>query len=159
MVGLIVAIIVFNLIAFKTNKKLTRSEIVQIWTFTIAFQQSYDILFEFKFHAYWYFGKEVDWSGFLAHLLLLSPVNMMFLNWYPYKKKVTNQILYISLFVIATLIYELITLLPSPWGYFHLGWWKIWYDAFWVPLLLCILLWFYKWVRWLENKDRLEAQN
>jgi hypothetical protein len=43
MTGLIIAIILFNFIAFKTNKRLTANQIVHIWTFTIALQGLGDI--------------------------------------------------------------------------------------------------------------------
>lgn len=60
MIGLIAAIIVFNFIAFKTNKILTTNQIVHIWAFTIAFQTVFDVYVEFKYHGYWYFAEEVD---------------------------------------------------------------------------------------------------
>jgi hypothetical protein len=63
MLTLIVSIIVFNFIAFKTNKRLTAIQIVSIWTFTIAFQLLFDLFVEFKYDAYWYFNKGVEWSG------------------------------------------------------------------------------------------------
>ncbi|MDQ0200452.1 hypothetical protein J2S10_003641 [Neobacillus ginsengisoli] len=51
MIGLIIAIIVFNLIAFKTNKIPTTNQIVHIWSFTIAFQTVFDVFVEFKYHG------------------------------------------------------------------------------------------------------------
>jgi hypothetical protein len=158
MIGLFIAIILFNFIAFKTNKRLNASEIVQIWTFTIAFQQSFDLIVEFKLQGYWYFDKGVNCLGLLAHSVLIPPVNMIFLNGYPYKDKTIKQIAYVLFFVIAILLYELITLLPSPWGYFHYGWWKLWHAAIVDPILLYILLGFYKWIRSLENKNFKKAE-
>jgi hypothetical protein len=152
MIGLLIAIIVFNLIAFRTNTTLTLNQILHVWTFTIASQQTFDLLIEFKYEGYWYFGKEVDWMGLLAHTILIPPVNMMFLNWYPFKKKLRHKTRYIVIWVIAILIYETITLLPKPWGYFHYGWWKLWYAAIVDPILLLILLNYYKWIRKAENK-------
>lgn len=152
MIGLIIAIILFNLIAFKTNKRLTANQIVHIWTFTIAFQYSFDVIVEFKYHAYWYFSKQVDWIGLLPHTVLIPPVNMMFLNWFPFEKTVWKRIIYILFWVIGILIYESITLLPQPWGYFHYGWWKLWHAAIVDPLLLLILLGYYHWVCKLESQ-------
>ncbi len=146
MIGLIVAIVTFNLIAFRTNKRLTPNQIVHIWAFTIAFQQSFDSIIEFKYHGYWYFDKEIDWIGILPHTILIPPVNMMFLNWYPFKEKIIKQCSYILLWVISILVYETITLLPQPWGYFHYGWWSIWHSAVIDPILFLILLKYYKWI-------------
>ncbi|MGI8386468.1 hypothetical protein [Robertmurraya sp. P23] len=152
MIGLIIAIILFNLIAFKTNKRLTANQIVHIWVFTIAFQVGFDLFVEFKYHGYWYFNKGIDWVGLLPHTVLIPPVNMMFLNWFPFKKSVWKRFIYIFFWVIGILIYESITLLPEPWGYFHYGWWKLWHAAIVDPVLLLILLGYYNWVRKLESQ-------
>lgn len=152
MIGLIIAIILFNLIAFKTNKRLTANQIVHIWAFTIAFQMLFDLIVEFKFHGYWYFTKHVDWMGLLAHTVLIPPVNIMFLNWFPFEKSIRKKIIYLIFWVIGILIYETITLIPEPWGYFHYGWWKLWHAAIVDPVLLLILLGYYKWVCKLENQ-------
>ncbi|MFC3883924.1 hypothetical protein ACFOU2_10575 [Bacillus songklensis] len=152
MIGLILAIIVFNFIAFRTNKRLTVNQIVHIWTFTIAFQLIFDVIVEFKYHGYWYFDKGVNWAGVLPHTVLVPPVNMMFLNWYPFKNAISKQIAFMIIWVIGVLIYEVLTLLPDPWGYFHYGWWKLWYAAIIDPILLLILLTYYKWICKLEKK-------
>jgi hypothetical protein len=152
MIGLIIAIVTFNFIAFKANKRLTANQIVHIWTFTIALQVIFDIYIEYKYHGYWYFSKEIDWLGIFPHTLVVPAANIIFLNWYPFKRKITRQIFYILIFVIAILIYESLTLLPEPWGYFHYGWWKLWYAALMDPFLLLILLGYYKWICSLEKK-------
>jgi hypothetical protein len=153
MLGLIIAIIVFNFIAFKTNKLITSSQIVHIWVFTIAFQHVFDLTIDMKYHGYWYFTQSIDWRGLPAHILLLPPVNMMFLNWFPFKSTYTSKIHYFILWEIGTLLYEVITLLPEPWGYFRYGWWNLWYSAIVNPILLLILLGYYKWICKLEKKS------
>lgn len=153
MIGLLIAIISFNFIAFKTNKKLTGNQIVHIWTFTISLQVLFDIIVELKYHGYWYFDKEIDWLGILPHTILIPPVNIMFLNWFPYKGKISQKVTYIIGFVIALLIYEVITLLPEPWGYFYYGWWRLWHAAILNPFLLLILLAYYKWICKLEKRS------
>jgi hypothetical protein len=153
MVGLLISILIFNLIAFKINKRMQPSHIVQIWTFTIAFQMLFDLIVEFKYHSYWYFTSGVDWVGLIPRTLLIPPVNIIFLNLYPFEKNVLKKILYSFFFIILILLYELITLLPEPWGYFHYGWWKIWYSAIVNPMILFCLLGFYKWILWLERRS------
>lgn len=153
MIVLLISVVIFNLIAFKFNKRLLASQIVQIWTFTIAFQMLFDLVVEFKYHSYWYFSSGVDWVGLIPRTVLIPPVNMIFLNLYPFEKKVLNKILYLVFFVILILVYELIALLPEPWGYFHYGWWQIWYSAIVDPIILFCLLGFYKWIQWLDHKQ------
>jgi hypothetical protein len=102
--------------------------------------------------GYWYFSKKIDYFGQLAHTGLLPPVNMMFLNWYPFRKKLRSKLLYIFCWEMCLLLYELITLLPEPFGYFHYGWWSIWHSAIVNPILLGVLLLFYKCIYRLDNK-------
>jgi hypothetical protein len=153
MIGLIVSVIIFNLIALKTNKRLTILQVIQIWTFTIAFQLLFDLIVEFKYHSYWYFSKGVDWVGLIPRTILIPPVNIIFLNWYPFEKRASARLGYVLKFVIGIIIYELATLLPQPWGYFNYGWWEIWYSLIVDPIILYILLGFYKWILWLEGKS------
>ncbi|MFJ7726276.1 hypothetical protein ACIQXV_08940 [Neobacillus sp. NPDC097160] len=151
MIGLLLAIFILNYIAFKKNKKFTGNQIAHIWTFTIAFQVIFDVFVEFKYYGYWYFDKEIEWKGVIPHLFLVPPANMIFLNWYPFKTNIVKQIFYIIVFVVFILFYEMITLLPAPWGYFHYGWWRIWHAAIINPFLLLILLGYYKWICKLER--------
>ncbi|MFS0636032.1 hypothetical protein AB1K84_09005 [Mesobacillus foraminis] len=48
--------------------------------------------------------------------------------------------------------YELLPLLPEPWGYFHYGWWNLWSAAVLDPLLFYILIKFYRCIRSLEER-------
>jgi len=152
MYGLFIAIIVFNVIAYKNHHKLTGNQITHIWTFTIAFQVLFDVIIDYKYHGYWYFGKGIEWLGFLPHLFVVPPVNVIFLNLFPFKTKLIKQISFIFLFVIAMLIYESIALLPEPWGYFHNNWWQLWLSTIVDPILLLILLTYYKLICKLEWK-------
>lgn len=144
MFGLLASIFIFNIIAFKTNKTLTTKQIAHLWMFTIAYQMTFDLYVDIKYHGYWYFTKDIDWEAFLAHKVLVPPVNLMFLNWYPFKRMLWEQVRYLVFWEICLLAYELLTLLPQPIGYFHYGWWNIWYSALINPILLITLLTYYK---------------
>lgn len=157
MIGLLLSVVIFNIIAFKINKRLTLAQIVQIWTFTIALQLFFDLIIEFKFRSYWYFGEGIEWKGLIPRTVLIPPVNIIFLNVYPWGKSMILKGVYVISFVAVILMYERATLLPAPWGYFHYGWWKIWYSALIDPILLYILLGFFKWIKWLEKKDHHKA--
>jgi len=151
MIGLILAILIFNGIAWKVNKKLSRNQMVHIWFFTIAFQQTHDLIVEFKLGGYWYFNPGVDWAGLLAHTILIAPVNILFLNFFPFGKKFYKKFLYFSAWLAFIIIYEIIAALPEPYGYFHYGWWKLQYSMVEDVILLLILLGFYKYIVNLEK--------
>jgi hypothetical protein len=153
MIGLLASIFLFLTIAFRTNRNLTRNQIVHIWLFTIAFQSTFDVFVEIKYDGYWYFDKDIEWSDLLPHLFLIPPVNMMFLNWYPFKRSMYVKVFYIFFWVVGILIYESLTLLPQPFGYFNYGWWKLLYAAILDPLLFIFLLSFYKFICKLEKES------
>jgi len=153
MILLIASIIAFNMIAFKINKKMTPSQVLQIWTFTIAFQMLFDLVVEFKHHHYWYFSPGVEWAGLLPRLFLIPPVNIIFLNGYPFSKGIIKKMVYMLFFVAAIILYEIAALLPEPWGYFNYGTWKIWYSIMVDPFLLLSLVLFYKFMILLEQKS------
>ncbi|HZH60587.1 MAG TPA: hypothetical protein VEY70_13620 [Metabacillus sp.] len=153
MIGLVIAIIIFNFIAFRTNKRLTKNQILHIWLFTIALQGIVDLYIDCKYSAYWYFEKGVDWTSLPALTLLIPPVNMMFLNWYPFGSPLQKRVMYYFYWVLFMLIYEIIAMLPEPWGYFNYGWWSIWHSAVVDPFLLMFVSNFYKWVRKLEGMN------
>ncbi len=152
MIGLISVIVLCNFIAFKTNKRLTGNQILHIWLITIALQSNFDVFIDLRYHGYWYFTEGADWKGILVHTVLLPPVNMIFLNWYPFKRPIIKKISYLIFWVIAILLYEMMTLLPEPWGYFHYGWWSLWHSAVLDPFLLLMILRYYKWVCKIEEK-------
>jgi hypothetical protein len=104
-----------------------------------------------KYQGYWYFSKDVDWSSLPALTLLVPPINMMFLNWYPFTSPLLKRVLYYIYWLVFMVIYEVIALFPEPWGYFYYGWWKLWYSVICDPILLIILLNYYKWICKIEK--------
>lgn len=152
MVLLFISVIIFNLIALRKNKIPTMNRKVSIWTFTIAFQVVFDTVVEFRYGGYWYFEKGVDWLGLLAHTVLIPPINILILSWFPFKKGLIKKGIYIISWTVGIMLYEKLILLPDPWGFFHLGWWKLWYEVFNVPILILALIGYYKLICKLEKK-------
>jgi len=152
MIGLLIALAIFNFSAFTFCKRLTGNQILHIWSFTTAFQVIFDLFVEFKYHGYWYFTKDVDWQGLLPHSILLPPVNMMLLNWYPFNRRLRYNALYLILWDLGIGLYELVTLFPRPWGYFNYGWWTIWHTLIINPVLILILVTYFQLVKKLEKR-------
>ena len=153
MLGLIVAIIAFNGIAFMRVKRLAKSHIVHICTFTILIHVSVDLLLSVKYGAYWYFDREIQWLDVPAVALLSPSAALLFLNGYPSQASRLKRMLYILLWSLIITVYEALTLLPEPWGFFHHGWWKLKYSALVYPVLFCLILLYYKWIRQIEEKE------
>ncbi|NRD78951.1 hypothetical protein HPT25_16425 [Bacillus sp. BRMEA1] len=153
MVGLFISIVIFNLIALKIKKQLTRSQMLQIWLFSSFLQILFDVFVDVKYQGYWYFSKDIDWQALFVYLFIVPTVNIIFLNKFPFQTKRVKQVFYIFTFNVFILIYELVVLLPEPWGYFHYGWWNIGYSAILNPFLVLILLGFFKIVCRLEEQS------
>jgi hypothetical protein len=151
LIGLLLSILIINVIAFLTNKRLTLNQIVHIWTFTIALQMSFDFYVDMEYHGYWYFTNHADWEELPTNFFLVPPVNMLFLNYFPFEKSKWKQGIYLIVFVLGLLGYESMTLLPEPWGYFHYGWWNLWHSVVLDPVLLVIIIIYYKWICRIEK--------
>ncbi|MEH7076449.1 hypothetical protein [Neobacillus drentensis] len=151
MVGIILAVFIFNVIALKVRKRLTRSEMLQIWLFTSLLQLVFDLFVSLKYHGYWYFNKGVDGVSLLVYLCLVPPVNIIFLNLFPLKNSLWKQISFFLAWNVGIVLYEVLTLLPEPWGYFHYGWWRLYHSILLNPFLLLSLLGFYKLIGRLEQ--------
>ncbi|MFP3919259.1 hypothetical protein U5N28_15770 [Lysinibacillus telephonicus] len=153
MFGLIISVILFNTAAIITVKRFTKSQIVHIWTFTMILQFFVDLYLGYKYQAYWYFNKEIEWSSLPALTLLGPPVILLFLNRFPFQTSLLKRFLYIILWSIVLIIYEALASLPEPWGFFNYGWWKLAYSAPIYPFLLIIALSYYKWICSLEKTN------
>ncbi|MBV7504383.1 hypothetical protein KW850_03780 [Bacillus sp. sid0103] len=152
MVGIIVSVIIINVILLKVRKRLSKSEMLQVWLFSSMFQLLFDVFVSLKYQGYWYFNKGVDWESLPVYLCLVPPVNIIFLNVYPLKSSFTKQFLFFLAWNVIIVIYEVLTLLPEPWGYFHYGWWRLYHSVMINPFLLLILLGYYKLICRLEQE-------
>lgn len=144
MVGFFGAIILFNILSFLMNKKLTAKEVAHVWVFTVSCHSLFDLYVDYKYSGYWYFEKGIDIYSLLALTLIIPPVNIMYLNWYPYHSSFLKKGFYCLCWTILICMYEVIALLPEPWGYFHYGWWKLGYSAILDPFLFTILVVYFK---------------
>lgn len=135
------------------KKNLTKNMIMHIWAFTMVFEILFDVFVDEKTNGYSYFWKGIDWTNLLVYFLLIPPFNVMFLNWYPFHVSLLKRFFYIVLWVLFALFYEVLALLPQPWGYFHYGWWNLFYSAILDPILFMILLIFYKWICKIETMN------
>lgn len=153
MLGLIIAIIVLNMGAFLWVKRLAKSHIVHICVFIILFHLSVDLFLSVKYGAYWYFDRGLQWLDVLPVALLSPPAALLFLNGYPTQSSRFKRVLYILLWSLIITVFEALTMLPGPWGFFHHGWWKLTYSALVYPILFCIILLYYKWIRGIDEKE------
>ena len=146
MVLFFASIVIFNFVVFKMKKHLTKNQMVHIWAFTMILQIIFDIFIDEKTNGYWYFWRGIDWTNILVYTVLIPPVCVMFLNWFPFNQSLLKKISYIVFWVVFILAYELLTL-QQPLGFFHYGGWKFIYSVVLDPILLA----FYKWISKIEK--------
>lgn len=151
MVLFIISIISFNAMLFKVRKHLSKNQIVHIWMFSMIFETLFDIFVDEKTNGYWYFMKGIDWTNLIIYILLIPPICVLFLNGFPFNRSWFIKIRYYIYWVVFCLAYECLALLPPPWGYFHYGWWKLLYSVVLDPILLIILINYYKWICKIER--------
>lgn len=67
--------------------------------FTIALQMNFDFYIDMGLKGYCYFTKEADWEEFPTNFLLVPPVNMIFLNFFPFQKRIAKKVMFFILFI------------------------------------------------------------
>lgn len=91
---LITSTIILNLIAIIIPKRLSGIEIFSTSVFAIYLQSITDIIFDLKYNIYGYFSKGFDFQS-LLFIGIYVPVNIVFLNYFPYKNTLKMKVLYI----------------------------------------------------------------
>jgi hypothetical protein len=137
MIFLICSCIVFIVVTIFIPKRLSKSEIYAVAMFSIVLGVVTDITLVLKYHYYEYFSSGVQFGGFLPILILFPCSGIVFMNFYPFKKTLQKQILYIFWWTIFCLIFEFLSIKS---GYFHHIKWTLWYSAFTYPFLFVLHL-------------------
>ncbi|WP_375709388.1 CBO0543 family protein [Niallia sp. NCCP-28] len=137
MILLFVSIAIFIAIIFIMPKRLTMIEYYATSLSSIILQLLTDLYLEFKYHLYGYFSSQIDWISLLIFFFIYPPVNIIFLNFYPYKSKILKKSLFLSFWVIFSVSYEWVAVKTE---FFYYSGWKLWYSAIIYPVLFIILL-------------------
>ena len=151
MIFLVLSVIVFNLITILIPKRISRVEILTTTLFSLYLETMTNVFLDLKYDLYGYFNKGVDWEALIYILGIYAPVNIGFLNYFPYKRKILNKVIYILGWSVFAYIYELLFLWS---GTFYYNGWKYWYSIIIYPILYIILVGFYKYVHYLSRKNR-----
>jgi hypothetical protein len=148
---LILSVIVFNLIAILIPKRISSIEILTTTLFSLYLETMSNVFLDLKYDLYGYFTKGVNWESLLYVLGIYPSVNIMFLNYFPHKKKLLSIAMYILGWSFFAYIFELLFLWSKT---FYYNGWKFWYSIIIYPILYIILVCFYKYVNFLLRKYR-----
>jgi hypothetical protein len=92
---LILSVIVFNLVALLIPKRISGIEILTTSLFSLYLETMTNVFLDLKYDLYGYFTKGVNWESLLYILGIYAPVNIVFLNYFPYKKQLFSKAIYI----------------------------------------------------------------
>lgn len=151
MLFLIFSVIVFNLIALLIPKRISGIEILTTTLFSLYLETMTNVFLDLKYDLYGYFTKGVNWESLLFVICIYAPINIVFLNYFPYKMQLLSKAIYILGWSVFAYIYELLFLWS---GTFYYNGWKFWYSIIIYPILYLILVGFHKYVRNLLRKYR-----
>lgn len=143
MLFLILTVIVFNLVAILVPKRISSIEILTTCLFSTHLQVMADVYLSVKYDLYGYFQKGADWRALIFIYGIYPAINIVFLNYFPYKKNWLQKTFYISAWSVFAVIYEVFFLWS---GTFYYNRWKLWYSAACYPILYVILSAFHKYI-------------
>lgn len=141
MLILISTVIIFNLIAFLIPKRLSPMVLLATTLFAMYLQLITDVYLGLKYQLYGYFNKGVNWSTLIYAFGIYPAINVVFLNYYPYGKKIYKHAIYILSWSILAMGYETLFIWT---GTFYLNGWKQFYSLLVYPILYIILMVFHK---------------
>ncbi|WP_430003800.1 CBO0543 family protein [Metabacillus fastidiosus] len=144
MIFLICSAVLFIAVVSVVPKKLPKCELYVIALFSMILGLCTDIVLSLKYHLYGYFSPGIQLESFLVILILFPSSGVMFMNFYPFKKSLINQVFYIICWNIFCLLFEYASIIS---GYFYHNNWNYWYSAFSYPLLFLIHLFQLKFFR------------
>lgn len=87
-------------------KRLTKVEIYATSFFALFYGKTVDEILDLKKNFYGYFGKGLQYLGLVMQVLIYPTVNLLFLNYFPHRKKLPNKILYILGWSVFSLLFE-----------------------------------------------------
>ena len=127
----------FNIIAYVIPKNINKIEIYATCFFAFSYGLITDIILDLHYHLYGYIHKGFDWGGLLSTFLYFPSISYLFLNFFPFKKRLLRKIYYVLGWSIFSIIFEWFTLKT---GFFYYNEWKIWYSGLLYPLIFSSLV-------------------
>ncbi|TCP22686.1 hypothetical protein EV207_13428 [Scopulibacillus darangshiensis] len=151
----IISALVFLFFVIMAKKRMTRIEMYSTSLFAIILTYTVDQILGEQYHLYGYFHEQAEYKDFIVILGIYPAINILFLNYFPFHKKITFKILYFILWSAFALFYEWLSV---KLGLFFYHGWKLWYSAPIYPILYLLLianLMFTRKINKTNNKENL----
>lgn len=132
------------------HKRLSPIELLTTTLFALYLQLITDVFLSLKYNLYGYFDVGVDWGALIYIFGIYPAINVIFLNYYPYKSGVIKSGLYILAWSIFAMVYETIFIWS---GTFYIEGWKQIYSLILYPILYIILMVFHRLTQYMRTKS------
>jgi hypothetical protein len=149
MIYLIITLIILNTAVFLVPKHITSNEMYTSGLFALVIGLITDLFLDLKFDLYDLFNKDIEFKDLLISVGSYASANILFLNFYPFKKGILRKLFHISFWTFLFIIHEICLLY---FGLFRYNRWNILYSIFTYPVIFLILLANLKFIRHFLNK-------
>ncbi|PQP88391.1 hypothetical protein CPT76_08430 [Paenibacillus sp. AR247] len=101
-------------------------------------------MFDLHYDLYGYLSPGFQWLSMLAIIMYFPSVSFLFLNFFPFHKRMRFKMIYIIVWSVFSTSFEWLTLQTD---FFYYNGWKLWYSAVLYPFIFLILVYNLKLVR------------
>ncbi|WP_420819872.1 CBO0543 family protein [Paenibacillus favisporus] len=137
MVYVFVFFLILDIVSFSVPKSLNRIEIYATSFFAYAFGLTTDVVLDLHYDLYGYLLPGFQWLSMLAIIMYFPSVSFLFLNFFPFHKRMWSKIIYILAWSAFSISFEWLTLQTD---FFYYNGWKLWYSAVLYPFIFFILV-------------------
>ncbi|WP_430121699.1 CBO0543 family protein [Neobacillus rhizosphaerae] len=149
---LIISILIFNIVAIKTRKRLPRTVIYSTIFFALCIQQYFDSYATFFFKAWGFFSVDTaDFPSLLVKWGIYPAVIVIIINWYPYKSSKLKKFFYIMGWSVFSTAFEWMTIKLGILWHIH---WNLFNSFIIYPIIYYLFLILHvKFYQWLKRRE------
>lgn len=137
MVYVFVFFLFLDIVSFSVPKHLSRIEVYATSFFAYALGLTTDVVLDLHYDLYGYLSSGFQWLSMLAIIMYFPSVSFLFLNFFPFHKRLRSKITYILIWSVFSVGIEWLTLQTD---FFYYNGWKLWYSAVLYPFIFLILV-------------------
>ncbi|PKG25601.1 hypothetical protein [Niallia nealsonii] len=136
-----ISIFLLAFTAIWVPKRISQIEIYATSFFAYSFGITTDIILNFKYDLYGYGQEGAQIYTTLCIIAVYFSINILYLNFFPLSKNFLYKILYVAIWSLFSILYELFIVHTDM---FYYNGWKLWHSAFLYPIIFSIL--FFNWM-------------
>jgi len=128
-----ISTVLLAIIIYLIPKNLKKHEIYTMSVLAILLGTTADLIFAVKYNLYILVTEDIDYSPIFVGFFIYPAFNLIILNYFPYKKSLWQKIIYIFIWTIISLLYEVISVKVD---FLHYRTWTLLYSAIVYPIVI-----------------------